>query len=256
MNLILVLMVSHTDINKVTPFTIMICPKDQYDWGQSQSMSYQYRYLFLLGMLNGTNGNLTLGGINNLTFQESIETLYNVNPLNVRVDSINSVLQDRFIIPYGYCKELKNYDMNRFIIITTNGNISVFITDPLKTIYYRKSESSMIGDKIDLVAKSTLYNDFLTFILNVHETHLYKDKPGEDCTDYGENNEFLSYNHCKQTELEAMLIPDIGCLPPWMSPSSQCEGKIRQGILFLKEKHHINKSEFFSFDKIWIRPYP
>ena len=222
-------MVSYKDIEEVTPFTIMICPKEQYDWAQSHKMGYQYRFHFLLGMLNGTNGNLNWGGINSLTFQQSKEILFNRSLSDYDIESKNAFLEDRFILPHGHCKELKNYDMTKAILISNSGNISVFVTDPLITLYYRISESSMIGDKQNLVAKPGKYNDFLTFVIDVHETHLYKKKPGEECTDYGETEEFLSYEHCKHSELVEMLIPEINCLPPWMSPVNQCEGTVRKG---------------------------
>ena len=57
--------------------TIMICPRDQYDWFESKYMDYPLCCTFLLGMFNRINGNLTWGGINNKKmFQDSLKSLY------------------------------------------------------------------------------------------------------------------------------------------------------------------------------------
>ena len=76
----------------------MICPKEQYDWAQSHKMGYQYRFHFLLGMLNGTNGNLNWGGINSLTFQQSKEILFNRSLSEYGIESKNAFLEDGFVL--------------------------------------------------------------------------------------------------------------------------------------------------------------
>ena len=208
--------------------TIMVCPRDQYDWFESKNMGYPLRFSFLLGMINKTNGNLTWGGSDNkMMFQESLKSLYKASFENLSTTPNTVVMKERFIIPYGFCQELTNYSTSDVIYIYS-GNNSVFITDPLKTLHYKISESSMTGDPIFLKAKDSKIHDHLIFAIDIEEKQLFKDKSGEECTDYGETEKYRSYAECKRAEVELQLIPDLNCIPPWMASINQCNGIIKR----------------------------
>ena len=113
MNFVVVSTVSYKNIGQVTPPTILVCPKDHYDWFASKHIGYPYRYTFFLGMVDEFNGNLSWGGENNsLTFEESLQALFKASFDTFSIDPDTIVLENKFIIPYGNCKMLQNYSLD------------------------------------------------------------------------------------------------------------------------------------------------
>ena len=47
------------------------------------------------------------------------------------------------------------------------------------------------------------------------------------CIDYPTDN-YKNYADCIEDENEKEIIPELGCMVPWMSAKNQCEGHIKR----------------------------
>ena len=182
----------HIRLEEVALPTVTICTYDQYDWFAAKNLGYTYRSNYHYGLLDGATGQLSWGGVEGLDFEETKKMLYKTNFDAIIVHNVS--LTDKFIIPHGNCKELKNYNTSEILMVNiTKGHVNIFVTDPAKTLYYKVSTLSMVGDEISLVTDETkptkIFEDYL---LHVKQTVLDPVNPDQECTNYQDESRFSS----------------------------------------------------------------
>ena len=221
---------SHRNIESITPPLITICQTGQYDWERAEEQGYKRRIEFFKGLSSKNNG-ITWGGKDNLTFHESIRHLFKAETKNIHVHKTVKK-EERFIIPYGHCLDLRNMSMNQGDstlnrIEIEKGKYRLYITDPAMGLHYKITEPSMVGDIIQLDTefnKSTIYKKH--YLIEIEQTVLNPAKSGEECSSYDEDNSFKSYAECIYTEHINKLFPDLGCNIPWILHKDNCQGLI------------------------------
>ena len=235
--------ISHKKYQEVQPPTITICPADQYDHFASKNLGYRLRYDFLIG--NVSAGYATWGGVRNISFNESRKLLFKANFDGVFADDDDDKilkLIEKFILPYGHCKQIENIkNLEKIYIHTNTTDLKIFVTDPAKSYYYRLSETSIEGDSLHLAPDLNFtIKHRLKYTLELEETHLDKDKEGEHCDDYGAGT-YATYADCIEIKMRERFIPLLGCMPPWMSPTNQCQGIVEDhyGYENKTDMHHL-----------------
>ena len=235
-------------IDKIPLPLILVCERDQYDWGAAEELGYRWQYQLFRGMLGK---NMTWGGKKNQTFNQVLKTIYKYKYEGLlfwrqptRIQSHTQFLNDEdylitFVYPHGFCISLENIPSPKpgeELIIKTNFNqsLDVYITDPSKRVYYAVSEASFTGDHIGYTATPNVTNRQLHFYFEVEVKVLNKDYPGEDCTDYGSESHPESYADCIDADHQAEFMPLLGCMPPWMSKNSQCKGYVNKSLDYSK----------------------
>ena len=131
--------------------TIMVCPTDQYDWFLSKDIGYTFRTNFHLGILDNTTEYLSWEGSQGIPFETLKENLFQANFDSITIDGQGLTIQDRFLVSQGNCKEvnLKNQSRLNTITVRSKGKaFEILITDPAKSMIYKISTLSMIGDAL------------------------------------------------------------------------------------------------------------
>ena len=141
--------------------------------------------------------------------------MFKANYSGIEYHYSNITSEDKFILPYGHCKNLKisnfNGDWNTRIYFNEHNIFEIYITNPLETTNISISKMSMLQDPI--INNGNLGGKF--YMIHLIEEHMDE----EDCHHYG--NDFKSFAHCDEFfSQKTFLSSEIGCIPPWMSSTS------------------------------------
>ena len=180
-------------LDEVVLPTVTICSYDQYDWFAARDLGYKYRASFHCGLLDdGVTGQLSWGGFAGRDFEETKKILYKANFDAIIVHNVS--FTEKFIIPHGNCKELNNYNTSETLMVNiSKGHVDIFVTDPAKTLYYKVSTLSMLGDEINLATDEKEPTKLLLdYLIHVKQTVLDPKNPNEECTDYQDESTFFS----------------------------------------------------------------
>ena len=82
----------------------------------------------------------------------------------------------------------------------------------------------LTGDLIKLEV-TTGSPKYFGYRIQFKETHVETDD--DTCTNYPINNH-ENYASCIEAEMRDKLIPDLGCMVPWISVKDQCNGHIKR----------------------------
>ena len=220
------MIVSHekVDISDIKPPLITICTTPQQLPVCDSRENDGCRKKNLLGMMYGDNV-ISWGDIVNKTFEkvwdepnEFFESVMHLKPIITSKNGQRLDTKKVFFPKFGICWNLLDYDPTYDLEIQTDNFIKpealILVTDPNQQTNFNIALLSNIGDKINLIgAKKNVYN------IKVEIDELYNPRREGTCKDYDPSETFKV---CVDEKLKDVLLPQLGCMPPWLSADNQC----------------------------------
>ena len=128
-------------------------------------------------------------------------------------------MKKTFYPRFGICWESIDYDPLFDIEIQTDDwakpEALIMITDPYQRTYFNIATLSNSGEKILL---ERLYQKVIN--IKVHIKDITDPLTKGTCENYDSRGN--TYQDCVDEKMNEMLSPELGCLPPWLSPRNQC----------------------------------
>ena len=133
-----------------TYMLITVCKINQLDYTLLASLGYNTSRNFLSGKLSRKQILSWSGFEGNLSFNDTVDSLYNSGLGNIDMDV--KKVTNKFLIPHGHCKV---YEMKPVSYIEVNirseaetSEYFVFVSDPTATNSFQLPHSLMSGDTI------------------------------------------------------------------------------------------------------------
>ena len=207
---------------------ITVCKVKQYPHGEHVNDDLVFdsaAFLNLHWLRNHSDSTFSLGKHLNLSYLEMM-TKFSSQPQNYlgflqrkrKIKSRKTVIQ-----PYGLCFELTDYQPTAMLTAKfqkwnhTQEKYDIFITDSRLKTYLGPEYTSQFGDKIEI----TFGKDY-GFAVKLKIEDLTDPYAYNNCFSDKEKGE--SFKDCVDRELTTDLLPELGCIPPWLSPNNQCDG--------------------------------
>ena len=194
---------------------ITLCPVNQ----TNQTAIDELMYFIENNLLTGnTNSKTSWGNLHNLTHEALLNKSFNFAAASsIRVldsDGDHIIEQIVYIPKYGFCKEISNYSTAFELYIRPHiryQDIRVFITDNKFRSYFSPDFTSHKGSPI---------------IVKKGQTHMYDVdlEIRSFCQVVKEKVDKDDFKNCVDDEIQALIGKPLGCVPPWMSTSNQCNG--------------------------------
>ena len=205
---------SQANINDVTPPLMHLCPLQQY----SLTKLRHYGYTNENEMLEGKLMNETFrswGSHLNMTFQQLVRNVTLFSPEYFIMDhKFDNLLEPVFYPKYGYCYEVKNYNLSTMLSLPEQTpckkNFSVLLTSRNTRTFYHGDSNSQFGDRV--------YIDTLDIYSYKVHIEIYESAANTNCNaapDY-------SYEKCVDDLIRNDLKEKLGCIPPYLSSSDHC----------------------------------
>ena len=161
------------------------------------------------------------GGHLNKTFHEMLdEILLNSTKETLKIKGAGNVtLKEVFNARYGYCHKLSLYIVSEGFYIRTfdeTEKVYIYLADKMKNTYPSPNFVSQTGELIYLTPGiEKWYNIELDLFSNENPNDL------NECKHYDTKN---SYAECVDALVNDIMIPELGCNPPYLSPNNKCTG--------------------------------
>ena len=199
------------DISEVSHLPLItICPTDQQP---NKTMLYKFGYRSVEEMMKGyttcqSGVCLSWGKHINMSFDELLKAIFDeIKATDIVIPQIQTY-RIIFLPLYGFCKEISAYDPSSSILIFSRTNdLKVFVTDSRYRSYFSPDYSSHQGDNILASDKNQHVVDIK---VNILSTCKIADLIEDD------------FEKCVDKEIQRKLGASIGCTPPWLSPTNQC----------------------------------
>lgn len=191
--------------------------------------------MMLTGELKSTNVSLSWGDSINLTYSELVAEVTDLHDLE-QIEWNNPDLNfTRFFYPrFGYCVEVNNYSLHRFMInlwFGHNNDIFIYLTDKSLKTDFGIHHSSQTGNAIMLDANKSLIYSF-TVDISIMDSSYSAEEDG--C----ENSKKYKFTECVDEEVNKDLIPKFGCVPGWLSGRKPCTTITKNNFLhYFVEKY-------------------
>ena len=152
-------------------------------------------------------------------------------------------------MPWGHCLEVVEKASKKYFsqlrVAIKNGTFEIFITDKNLNLHYRLDESTLLGDRITIEGTPEQPFQALKYYqIKIEENYLTNMKD-ELCDNYP-TEKYTLLADCVLDKEKNILMPKLGCMPPWMSPDRQCTGVVhdKSGTVnkFLMAHWHRTKS--------------
>ncbi len=224
---------------------ITICPLDQLNEAKMEQLGYNVTISSIESFFYGlkwTNERIyiTWGSDLNKTFDHLLEEVTDKEYVYTNKDGFavslikngkyysnkyTAQLKRKLYVGFwGYCWDLEDYDItgNINIVNYSERSFEVFITEKSLKTFYSVNVNSQLGQH--LVSDTTKR---IWYEINMQK--ISQTVPGypNNCIDY--ENEL--YAECIDKKVQALVKPEIGCNPPWLSDQDQCDTK----LIFQKE---------------------
>ena len=233
------------------PILIAVCPSNQFHGLNASILGYEWSTNYFLGKSRKTDIWTWSGISGNRTVIETINHIYKSDLENVQFSFMNTTTTNRFLLPHGHCKVVEDLPKKVLKVdFTSNGELtgqpskySIFLGDPTASPKFALPYFLMTGQNIELEidphgAKYTDYN------IKLKKTK-FLTKDGS-CTEYPTDH-YENYADCIEDENEKKILPELGCMVPWMSGKNQCEGHITR----LPEQEKLSQWLFELIDATW-----
>ena len=210
---------------------VNICPFYNYDYNMSNKFGFLGKTEFFGGEGLGKNylswtgsSGKTFEEVRDILWAEMKETLGNVTVLDHTLKPLKDQPKNYIVIPQGLCKSLTTYEIDSksgaLSIDVSHGEVSVFITDPAKDIWFKADVNSLYGHAMTLkVDKSLAQHKY--YKVTIKETHMRDGVDGCKTYELGMNSSG-SYMDCVNRELTTRWRQAYGCVPPWMTWEQGC----------------------------------
>ena len=209
------------------PLKFTVCKVEQFNYIRAAGLGYSAPRKFLAGYISNQTV-LSWTGLNeNRTFEETLSVLYNstdkttFNSINSGPNSGN--FSTKFILPFGLCNEFEGKSVRRMAIkLETKEMVPhiLFISDPSATTSFQLPYSLMSGDR-----NKFQLPHYVVYNIKIKETTVFTDDGS--CVDYPNSNH-ESYSDCVDAEMNARILPSVGCMIPWISPRDRCTKRIQR----------------------------
>ena len=192
---------------------------------------------------NGT-GNRTSRATLDYIFNAELENIgkivYDEDVLNISMAEIVGV---RTVLPHGQCKYIENNpskilqqtkswkNVISIYINDSDSNYQLFVSDPRATPNFQLPRPLMTGDKI-IVAPHAM-NRIHYYNIRLKETLAELDDGS--CTNYPDAAGHASFTDCVEDENRGIILPVLGCLPPWLSTATACTGHFMRNTTAKKD---------------------
>ena len=198
---------------------IYVCQENQFNYAKALANGYETITAFTLGILNKSNKVSWKGIYNNKTYQELLSTIYETDYSDFEAISYDVVgnresknnidSDDIYMVPYGFCKKLKQ--SRQRINIEVKKNCILLVVDPAKENAFRitnmengKGEFGPLNDQFFVG-----YNYEIE--VSIHDSSIFN---GITCVDYDKLGS--TYGECIEKVMRSRLVNLYGCIPPWL----------------------------------------
>ena len=187
------------------------------------------------------NGTISWVGTDNKSMIELVEQWnsdYQIDDKNPQVTQLNGKtleLKKVYLPEYGICWETDEFDPLLGIQVTDLNKFYVFVTDQNLRTYSNIAFSTHSGPGI-----GAWYGSKLKYKVKVKAIDHNNPVRLDICSAYTPK---ATYSDCINDKLKKMLLPKLGCVPPWLSPDNQCQD-IYTGSNFEKFNSILNGQDF------------
>ena len=200
--------VSHTSwepVDTIEKPLIYLCQDKQFNY--TNDLGYETQADFLAGNSSGSANATWLGNTQNKSYEQIMEILFTYNYTNLSLRNADGKLI--FILPYGFCKQVVNFELTGDLEVHTTQTVRFLILDPYGSINLRAEE--VLGH-IQVIDVELNANEFLFYKINykLYDESLQNRKA---CTDYREMK--IGYSQCVENEVVKKLKQWYGCIPTW-----------------------------------------
>ena len=208
-----------------TPIAVTVCKTSQFNYDYAKELHTLSTGNFFRGNIGNTNFLSWSGPDGYMTFDETVNSLYNssLGDVIVNFEVVKENVSTKFLLPNGVCYIVEGNPGNWIKIqIEERSDYTVTITDPAANTNFRVSDHLMTGDTI-LVKTDFTTRIGVDYRIQLKERSI---KTGDgSCIEYP-NEKHNSYADCVDDELEKKIQPVLGCMVPWISRKNQCAGLI------------------------------
>ena len=195
---------------------ITICPPELFN--QTKADDYGYVKEYDLPLAKYADGKISWGQELNMTYSELLTLFlkdgFKHDNFTLTVGMESLPLVRKYYTKYGFCWELANYDPSIEVLIGSDISADVYITDGQHTMTTSLYTDSHKGPVMKIEKES-----FLSYSIQVTQQSHREPQDEDRCHNYGPG-EFAS---CVEEDFQNVLVPLIGCNPPWFSEQAQCK---------------------------------
>ena len=204
---------------------VAVCKTSQFDLVNAKNLKYEYIANFVTGELQESSFISWTGPYGNMTFNETLDALFNPGLEDVYFDKNIEAIKNKFLLPHGVCKFFEGTPGKSIAIdIAERSDYTVTVTDPAAAVHFRLADHMMTGDIIKVqtdLTKQVIVN----YLIQLTETSI---ETGDgSCIEYP-NKHYKTFADCVDDELKDIISPVLGCMVPWISKSDMCYGLIQK----------------------------
>ena len=220
-----------------SPILVTVCKLDQIDLKALRKIGYKSEMYYFWGKTDGSSSSISWTGngtAGNLTQEAILNQIYRSGAHNVRPRRGIKRGGSRTLLPHGHCTHFEDLPSNilqnpgswenafSVFINDSDGKYQIFVSDPRAAPTFQLPHPLMTGDKI--IALPTMINTihYYSIVLTEIRTELDDDS----CTNYPDTAGHGSFTECVEAENKRMILPVLGCMPPWLSQSAACTGHV------------------------------
>ena len=215
-------------IDDIKPPLITICPFHQIN--ETKAKEFGYSGEPLDGIQEKANGSVvvTWGAHLNKTFDQLLEAILNPE-IRFSVDGgisgvfneknmYTNMLKKKFYVGFwGFCWNLENYNLSHILNIypenKSTEKYSVYVTENHMKTFYSINLKHQKGLNIQSNPSRRHWYE-----VSLKKYSIYDPRSPDKCAFYESN----TFENCVDDEIQSLVLPDIGCNPPWMSSQNIC----------------------------------
>ncbi len=191
-----------------------ICQDDQFNYTKARQIGYESKTDYLSGLLSGIEKPTWVDQSRGFkTATELLEHLHDhdYNDLNIVQNKTNLNASKVFLLPYGYCMDIRNVKLNISSEFQSKKRSKFIILDPYSSTNIRAEQ--ILGKSATM--KHYEITGLYEFSWYKVTYTLYDDTimDGDVCTDYGKITS--SYGECVEKAVVDKLQEFYGCIPIW-----------------------------------------
>ena len=217
-----------------SPILVTVCKLDQIDLKSSSKIGYHDEIHYYSGKA-GNSSYLSWTGNGTMAPNDTLNQVFDSEMANIGTKKGSSWSGMRIVIPYGKCKHIEEIPKNILINTTSwknvfpiyihdsNSKYQVFVSDPRAAPKFQLPKPLMTGAKI--IAQPTETNKIHYYNIIIKE--IRNELDDGSCAPYPDTEGHQTFTACVEAENNGIILPVLGCLPPWLSDSSACTAHIR-----------------------------
>ena len=204
---------------------ITVCLTNKTNFKRLSELGYKDLHDFYRGKNSNSNEKRTWGNHVNMTFDQILEEVYNVN-VKIKLWEDSKISSKIVFLPgFGFCKEYTDFDHTKELMFTFKPTdkltrMRIFITNKDYRSYFSPAFASHTGSIINVGLTEHHYINIQVRIISsephTQDVSVAKSKKYENCVD-----EAIQFEFEKK----------VGCNPPWLSKNNHCNGTYKNNFL-------------------------